>query len=177
MEFLDIIYQRRSIREFTDATIEKEKMIEIIRAGMAAPSSENEQPWHFVVVDDREVLKEMSDFMWAAPVLKKCTCAIIVCADIENINNPDDGWWIQDCSATTQNMLLETEYQGLGGVWIGVYPEKDFVDSMVKVLGTPEKVIPFAIVAIGHKAVLKEPIKRYYSDRVWRNGWSKEFGI
>ena len=96
---MDIIFKRRSIRKFTEEKVSKEKVEKIIRAAMAAPSSENEQPMYFVVIDDRSMLLKISEFIWSAPVLKNCDCAILTCANLQLVNNQEEGWWIQDCAA------------------------------------------------------------------------------
>jgi len=172
---MDIIYQRRSIRKYSDRPVEKEKIVEIIRAGMAAPSSENQQPWFFMVIDDKEVLHKIPEFIWCAPVLKKSPCAILVCADKSYAKEPEEFWWVQDCAAATQNMLLEIEHQGLGGVWIGVHPDKQFVDGMKHLLDLPEEVVPFAIISLGYKGKEKEPTDRYYKERVYHNKWKEAY--
>ncbi len=172
---MDIIYQRRSIRKYLDKPVEKEKLVEIIRAGMAAPSSENEQPWFFMVIDDKDILHKIPEFTWSAPVLKKSPCAILVCADVTYAKDPEDFWWVQDCAAATQNMLLEIEDQGLGGVWIGIHPEKDFVDGVKHLLNLPEQVVPFSLISLGYKGKIKEPTDRYYEERVYYNKWGEEY--
>lgn len=109
---MSIILNRRSIRQYKDRPVEKEKLTRIIKAGMQAPSAHNAQPWEFILITDakaREALSQMSqyaNFAKAAPVL------ILTCVNLDRAAK-DNTWWVQDLSACTQNMLLQIAAEGL----------------------------------------------------------------
>jgi nitroreductase len=163
------IINRRSVRSYRDDAVTEEQIEQILRAAMAAPSAGNQQPWEYVVVTDRELLEKIITIHPYAKMLLEAPAAIIVCGNMSREKHKD--FWIQDCSAAVQNMLLEATHQGLGSVWLGVYPRQDRVDGIKKLFTLPEQIIPFAVVALGHA---KEPplvIDRFNPDYVHRNGW------
>jgi nitroreductase len=166
---MNAIFTRRSIRKYTDAPVSEELLEKILKAGMAAPSAGNEQPWHFIILNDKKLLTEIPKFHPYSHMLNHANQAIVVCADLSVIRY--EGYWIQDCSAATQNILLMAEDLGLGAVWLGVYPTEDRVKSMKELLGLPENIIPFSIVAIGYPDETKEPVERFDPSRIHRNQW------
>ena len=97
---------------------------------MAAPSAGNQQPWHFIVIDDREILSEIPKFHPYSKMLNEASCAIVVCGDVTL--QRFEGYWVQDCSAATQNMLLMATELGLGSVWLGAYPREERVEALKK---------------------------------------------
>lgn len=168
---MNSILSRRSIRKYTDKPIPEDMIDQLLRAAMAAPSAGNEQPWHFVVIDDHEVLKAIPNFHPFASMLKEARCAIVVCGDLSKERHK--GYWVQDCSAATQNLLLMAQELDLGAVWLGVYPIEDRVKPLQALLGLPETVIPLSIVPIGFPAEYREPADRFDATRVHRNTWQQ----
>lgn len=166
---MSVIFKRRSIREYTDKIVPDELIEKVIRAGMAAPSAGNQQPWHFIVIDDRETLNEIPKFHPHSNMLKKASHAIVVCGDLPRQRY--EGYWVQDCSAATQNMLLMATELGLGAVWLGVYPVDDRVKALKDLLDIPEEVIPLCIVSIGYPAENKGPAERFDASRIHKNKW------
>lgn len=144
------IFKRRSIRKYLDKPVAKEDIDDLLRAAMAAPSAGNEQPWEFIVVDDKNVLKKIADVHPYAKMLYEAPVAIVVCGDLNKEKHK--GFWVQDCSAATQNILLEATDKGLGTVWIGVYPDDTRVKDISNIFGIPSNVIPLSIVAVGYPA-------------------------
>ena len=116
---MDTIFSRRSIRKFKDKTLSKEDLDKIIRAGMVAPSAGNEQPWHCILIDDKKILNEITKVHPYSSMLKEVNYAIVVCGDLTL--EKYEGFWVQDCSAATQNMLLMITSLGLGSVWLGTH--------------------------------------------------------
>ncbi|MDI3483082.1 MAG: hypothetical protein PWQ88_953 [Candidatus Methanomethylophilaceae archaeon] len=163
------IFTRRSIRRYTDEKVTEAQLKEIVKAGMAAPSATNEQPWHFVVITDKDTLLEITGVHPHSAMLKEAAAAVVVCFDpeLENVK----GFLPQDCAAATQNILLRIDELGLGGVWLGVYPNKEREDGVRKVIGAPERIVPFSIVSIGYPAEKKPPHDRYLEDRVHWGKW------
>jgi nitroreductase len=169
MEAMDAILGRRSIRKFLDKPVKDEELKRLLEAAMAAPSGHNRQPWHFIVVRDRITLLEIPKFHNYSKMLEQAPLAIIVCGDLEV--EEGTGFWVQDCSAATQNILLAAKATGLGAVWLGVYPNGNLVKGVRELLRIPEKVIPLCIIAVGHPLEEKPPGNRYREDRVHLNKW------
>ena len=169
MEAMEAILSRRSIRRYTDQPVSDETIKELLEAAMSAPSAGNEQPWHFVVIKDREILNAIPNLHPHSGMLKDAPVAILVCGDLDL--QKYEGYWVQDCSAATQNLLVAVQAKGLGGVWLGVYPIEDRVVGIRKMLGMPDNVVPFALLSIGHPAEQKPPGDRYDASRVHNDQW------
>lgn len=169
MEIFDAIYGRRSIRSYTDAEVPEEDIEVLLRAAMAAPSAGNQQPWHFVVIDDRSILDAIPEYHPYSQMLKEAPLAIAVCGDKREEKH--EGFWVQDCSAAVENLLLAAHARGLGAVWLGVYPEQDRVEGTRALLGLPDEVVPLAVVAVGYPGTDKPAMDRYDPDRIHRNVW------
>jgi nitroreductase len=170
MEAFEAIHGRRSIRRYTAQPVAEEMVEKLLRAAMAAPSAGNQQPWQFVVIDDRATLNAIPQFHPYSAMLREAPLAIVICGDERQ--EKYKGYWVQDCSAATQNLLLAAHALGLGAVWLGVYPLSDRVAKTQELLGLPSHVIPLAIVAVGHPAEKKGPEDRFQASRVHRNRWS-----
>ncbi len=166
---MNAIFKRRSIRKYTDKVVSDQQIEKILRAGMAAPSAGNQQPWHFVVIDDRDILNDIPKLHPYSKMLKEASHAIVVCGDV-NLQR-HEGYWVQDCSAATQNILLMATELGLGSVWLGVYPREDRVKGLKELLSLPENIIPLCIISIGYPAETKEPVDRYDTTRIHKNSW------
>jgi nitroreductase len=169
MELMDAIATRRSVRTYTDKAVDAEQIEKIIKAGMMAPSAGNQQPWHFIVVRDQEKLKLIPDFHPYASMLKKVSVAIVVCGNPNGKKWPD--FWVQDCSAALQNMLLAARDSGLGTVWVGVYPLEDRMKGLRKLFDIPEDIYPFAIVPIGWPDSDFKAMERYNASLVHNEVW------
>ncbi len=166
---MSAIFERRSIRKYTDKEVSEELIEKILRAGMAAPSAGNQQPWHFIVIDDRDVLIEIPKFHPNSRMLMEASRAIVVCGDLKL--QKYEGYWIQDCSAAMENMLLMVQELGLGAVWLGVYPVEERVKGVVKLLNLPENIMPLSIISIGYPDEKRDPVDRYNPSRIHRNRW------
>jgi nitroreductase len=169
MDAMEAILSRRSIRRYTDKAVPGELIKELLQAAMSAPSANNEQPWQFVIIDDRRILDEIPRFHPYAHMLREASWAIAVCGDL-NLEMVS-GYWVQDCSAAIQNILVAAHARGLGAVWLGVYPREDRVKAVQKLLGLPEYVIPLCFISIGYPAEKKPPSDRYNESRVHHNRW------
>jgi nitroreductase len=163
------IFTRRSIRKYLDQNISEEMIYQLIKAAMAAPSAGNEQPWHFIVIKDRSTLEQIPKFHPYAKMLMQAACAIVVCGDssLEKYS----GYWVQDCSAATQNILLAAEELGIGSVWLGVMPDQDRVIPLKQLLNLPETVTPLSLVSLGYPAESKPPVDRFDVTRIHINKW------
>jgi nitroreductase len=166
---MSLIFKRRSIRRYTAQSVPRELITKVLQAGMAAPSAGNEQPWHFIIVDERGILERIPEFHPYSQMLKEASVAIVVCGDLTL--EKYQGFWVQDCSAAAENMLLMAEEMGLGSVWLGVYPLEDRVRGVKKLLDLPEQIIPLAILPLGYPAEKKEKIERFDESRIHTNNW------
>jgi nitroreductase len=169
MEAMDAILSRRSIRKYTEQPVPDDAIDELLKAAMSAPSAGNQQPWQFVVIRERGILDEIPKYHPYSAMLKEASVAILICGDLKSEKHK--GYWVQDCSAATQNLLIAAQAKGLGAVWLGVYPRDDRVDGIRKVLGLPEHIVPLSLIPVGHKAEEKPPADRYDASRVHHNGW------
>lgn len=164
---LETIFARRSIRKYTREPVTEEQVRNLLEAAMAAPSANNSQPWHFVVVQDREQLRRLAEAHPYGRMQAEAALSIAVCADPAL----SPLYWVQDCSAATENLLLAATSLGLGGVWLGVYPKQDRVVRVKEVLGIPEGIEVLCLVAIGHPAEKKPPRTQFNPQRVHRDRW------
>ncbi len=169
MELFDVIRTRRSIRKFTDEPVSDEMIHKLIEAAMLAPSAGNQQSWHFIVVTDREKLDKVPEFHPYAKMIRNTSVAIVVCGAPEGLKWPD--FWVQDCSAAIQNLLLAARDLGLGTVWTGVYPLEDRVIKTRELFNIPENVYPLAIIPIGWPDAEFKPMNRFKPDLIHRNTW------
>lgn len=163
------ILERRSIRKYLESPVSESDIEKLLRAAMAAPSAGNQQPWEFIVIKDRKVMADITKFHPHSQMLNEAAMAIVICADLDKETHV--GYWVQDCSAATENILIEAQYLGLGSVWLGIYPREDRVKGLKELLNLPERVIPLSIVSLGHPAVKKDPSDRYDKLRIHINKW------
>ena len=172
---LKTIMTRTSIRQYTDQPVEKEKIEAMLRAGMAAPTAVNAQPWHFVVVSDKAKLGELAAANPHAGMLKSAPLAIVVCGDMSKaMEGKGRQFWIQDCSAATENILLAGHAQGLGAVWTALYPMEERIQPVSEALKLPDTLIPLCTVVIGYPAEQPEPKDKWKPENVSYNEYGNQ---
>ena len=165
------IMSRTSIRQYTDEPVSKADIETMLRAGMAAPTAVNRQPWHFVAVTDKAKLDELAGRRGG--MIKQAGVAIVVCGNMDKaMQGPGQAFWVQDCSAATENILLAANAIGLGAVWTGCYPMDDRVAEVSKALKLPETIVPLCVIAIGRTAEQPAPKDKWKPENVSYN----EFG-
>jgi len=169
MDAIDTILTRRSVRTYTEEDIPDEIINKLLEAAVSAPSAGNQQPWHFIILEKREILDKIPDFHTNAKLLKGAQKAILVCADLDL--EKYKGYWVLDCSAATQNILLAARALGLGACWLGVYPREDRIKNLKEMLDLPENVIPHSILAIGYTDAKQEKVTREFASRTHKNKW------
>ncbi len=169
---MNIIFDRYSVRSFTPDLVPDEMIESLLRAAMQAPTASNRQPWHFVVIKDRKQLNKIADIHPYASMVKEAPMAIVVCGD--SSLSSIDGYWIQDCSAATQNILLQAVHLGLGAVWCGIYPKKERVEEFRTLLKLPSHVIPLSLVPIGYPSGIPMPKNRYKVHRIHQDCWKEQ---
>jgi len=148
MDAMEAILTRRSIRKYQLKPIPIEIVHELLAAGMSAPSAVNIRPWQFVVIADRDIMDEIPKFHPYASMVKGASLVIVVCGDVALSNQ----YWVQDCAAAAENILIATRAQGLGAVWLGVYPVEVRVMSLKKLLKLPENIMPLCLIPMGYPA-------------------------
>ena len=168
-EVLDTIFKRRSIRKYQEKPVEKEKLVLLLKAAMAAPTASNNQPWEFVVVDEEEIMQQFRSRMKYGPY--NAPAAIVVCHNPQIGRSPrSNRFYQQDCSAAIQNMLVAAVDLGLGTVWLGVYPGEETEQTVKEIAGLPEDIIPVAVIYVGYPAEEKEARTQYEESRLhWQH--------
>ena len=166
MNRTDVIFERRSIRSYTGERVSDGDMKTILMAGMAAPSAMNSQPWEFLVVRDRDMLGRLSKVQPYWTMLDKADAAVIVLGNIRAYKSKTKDFFIQDCSAATENMLLAATALGLGAVWLGLYPKAEPQAALRQLLQIPEDIVPFSVIALGHPKEQKARHEIYDESRV-----------
>lgn len=169
MDAIECIHTRRSIRRYTGKEVSEDTVREILAAAMTAPSARNQQAWQFIVVTDKEILNKIPEAHPHARMAPDAALVILVCGDI-NLETSKD-YWVQDCAAATQNILLASHALGLGAVWCGVYPREDRVDGLRKLLNLPHHIIPLSLIPIGHPDQPSGRVDRFKQDRIHHDGW------
>ncbi len=166
------ILTRSSIRQFTDQPLTEAQIHLLLQAAMSAPSAVNKQPWDFVVVTDHEVAGKMVASIPNAHVALKAPVSIVVCGDMSKTLSADEqGFWIQDASAASENLLLAAHAMGLGAVWCGIYPIAERVDDVQKALDLPSHIIPLNIVPVGYPAQEGKVKDKFKAENIHFNRW------
>ena len=166
------LMNRKSIRSFTGEAVDKESIEILLKTAMAAPSAMNSQPWTYIVVDDSALKDALADKLPYAKMLKSAGVGIVICGDLSRaLPAPMTDFWMQDCSAATENLLLAAEALGLGAVWTGVYPNPAAIEAVRSVISLPDNVIPFAVIPVGHPAANPAPKDKYDESKVHWNKW------
>ena len=165
----NIIFKRRSIRRFETRPVEPEKVERILKAGMQAPSAHNLQPWEFLVITAQEKRDAVSKMSPWAGMVAKAPVTIIVIGHQENKDM--EKYLPQDLGACTENILLQIAAEGLGGCWMGFYPDEDRVNSVRKYFNLPEDRIPFSVIALGYSPDENRFVDRSDMSRVHYNRW------
>ncbi len=168
LDALEAIMGRRSIRKYTGEKLSDEDIEVLLRVAMNAPSGHNRQPWHFIVVDDRGLLDKIPGYHPYAKMLGKASHGIVVLGD-HKVQDTD--FWIHDCAAAIENILIAAHAKGLGAVWLGVHPSKALIKGTKELFGVPDHVTPLGIVSLGVPAEEKAPRDNYNLERVHWNKW------
>ena len=166
---MDEIYNRRSIRAYTGKPIDRETLDALVKAGMNAPSAKNIRPVRYVIIQERAVLDAIPKIHRYAKMLNEAPAAIAVCADMSQGSFSD--YWVQDCAAATQNILLEATSRGLGSCWLGIHPREEREKGLSELLGLPPEVRPLSVVALGFSGEDKEPNDFFEAEWVHRDRW------
>ena len=169
---IETIMTRTSIRSFTDRAVSADTVEMLLRAGMAAPTAVNLQPWHFVVVNDRAKIDELGGNGRQSQMWHESPLVIVVCGNMEKaMEGVGQAFWVQDCSAATENILLAAHALGLGAVWTGCYPIEERVANISQVLGLPEHIVPLCAIVMGYPNESPQPKDKWKPENVSYNGF------
>lgn len=172
MEIIEGIFTRRSIRKYKNGKLSDQQLQTLLKAGMQAPSAMNCQPWHFLVIKDREKMQAIMEIHAYAEMLKEAALAILVMFDTKLEH--DAGYGIVDCGAATQNILLAAHGMGLGAVWIGIHPREARKKALRELFHLPDNVQPYALVSVGYPAEEKPAVDRFTADKVHYEEWNQK---
>ncbi len=176
---LSVIHSRKSVRKYLDKPVSKEVLYTLLKAGMAAPSAADKRPWAFLTITEKTKLVALSEGLQTGKMLKEAGAAIVVCGVTSKmLPGPEKRFpeisrefWVQDCSAVTQNILLAAEASQLGAVWIGIYPLEDRVTFIRECLKLPADIIPLCVVSIGYPTGIEKPKIKYDEAAIHWNEW------
>lgn len=163
---LDNIFARKSVREYENRAVSKDTLELLVKAGMAAPSGMNRQPWEFVVFTDVQGRNELAEKLPYAKMLKSAPAAIVVVGNTETSK-----LWVEDCCAATENILLAAEALGLGAVWTAAYPYEDRIGAIRAVLDIPEPYVPLCLIPVGYPAGEQTAKDKWTPDKVHYDKW------
>ncbi len=169
MDVLTAIRTRRSIRKFSEKPVEDNLLYTILDAGLNAPSAKDKRPWHFIVIRHREVLQKLAEIKSDGQMIASANLCIAVCGD--KVLEGMEAYLLEDCAAAAENMLLAAHGLGLGAVWCGLYPGKSCFKRTIEILDLPHKVVPIALIAIGHPEEEKVEQSRFDSSKIHFDRW------
>lgn len=166
---MESIFQRRSIRNFKSEDVSDSDIKKLLSAAMCAPSAHNRQPWHFIIVKNKQILLDITKVHPYTGMLKTASAAIIVCGGSDE--SLPIAYWPQDCAAATENILISAQEMGLGTCWCGVFPHQARIDPLRKLFNIPEGIYPFNVIALGFPDETKPPNDRYSEQKVHFEKW------
>jgi len=168
---IDFIFSRRSIRKYQDKEVPQSMLNDLLEAAMAAPSARATDPWHFLVITDREILNKMTLALPNGKMLLTATAAIVACGDMHRALEGFESYMLQDVSAAVENILLAANALGLGSCWLGIHPRRNRMDGIRSLFSLHDHIIPVAGIALGWPDVSHEARTRYREECVHKNGW------
>lgn len=168
---LTVLFNRRSVRKYTDEVVSDETVRDILEAGMAAPSAVAKDPWAFIVVRDRDMLGKIAEALPNGKMLTDAALGIVVCGDIDQSHGNELSYMLQDCAAAIENMLLAISALDLGACWLGVHPRKERLTHLKQLFSLPKNIIPISVIAMGHPAENPAARTRFKIDSVHYEKW------
>lgn len=166
---MDAVLTRMNIRSYSQKAVSQASVRSLLQAAMAADSAGDGRPWHFLVIEDAGIREQMPRMHPFGHIILQAPVAVVVCGDETLQKYP--GFWVQDCAAATENILIGAQTIGLGGAWLRIYPVEGRIQSLRKLLALPADVIPFSLVPIGYPLEQNAPNARYDESRVHIDRW------
>lgn len=169
MDIFEALFTRRSIRKYTEKIVSDQDIEFMLKSAMLAPSACNERPWHFIVIRDAQRRMEVSQTSPYTKMAAHAPLVIVVCGDLAE--EKAEGFWVQDCSAAIENLLLAARGRGLGSVWCGVHPVAERESYLRKLLNLPENIVPLGLIVVGHPDQHFTEAQRFMPERVHQESW------
>ncbi|MDD5488865.1 MAG: nitroreductase family protein [Candidatus Omnitrophica bacterium] len=168
---LTVIHDRKSVRHFTGQEVSRDDLMTLVKAGMAAPTAVNMQPWSFVIVTERKDLDSLSASLPYAKMLDTAGAAIVVCAMPEKAFGKSRDFAIIDSSCASENILLAAEALGLGALWTAVYPDDGREAAVRRILNVPPDIIPLNVIPIGYPTGEDKPKDKFDQGKIHWGKW------
>ena len=166
------IFKRTSVRRFTTAEVSRETLVLLVKCGMAAPSANNKQPWFILAITDKQLLLSLGDRLPYAKMTREAAAALVVCGNLETDHaGSENRYWVQDCSAVTENILLAAESLGFGAVWTAAYPNEDRMHTVREILNLPKNLVPLNVIPLGYPEGTHKPKEKWNEARFRFNGF------
>lgn len=169
---LKTIFNRKSVRSFKNEIVSKDQLGMLVTAAMAAPTAVDKRPWEFMIITDKKILQELSEALPYAKMAAQAGAAVIVLGDTEKqFGGTTANFWIMDCSAASENLLLAAESMGLGAVWTAIYPDEGRISKVREVLKIPDRYLPLNLIPVGIPTGKDQPKDKYNADQIHWEKW------
>ncbi len=166
MNKVDLLFERHSVRRYLDEKVDPRDIRTILEAGMSAPSARNAQPWEFLVIQDKQRLTECAGIRKFWSMLSEAPLAILVMANLEGYTGSSREFFLQDCSAAAENILLAATALGYGGVWLGIHALEEPQARLRELFGIPENIIPVMMLPVGKPLAPPEAKRRFTPEKI-----------
>jgi len=172
MDLLKSIFERRSIRKYSGESINRDKLLNLAKAGMAAPSSRDTRHFYFIIIDDSALIDKLTEGLPYSKMVGSARHAIVVLSDLSIAHGGSEtDYWAQDCSAAAQNILIASQAMGIGACWTALHPREERVSFVREALALPENIRPLCLIAVGVPAGGDAPRDKYDPSHVFWNQW------
>lgn len=158
------LFDRRSIRRYTDRPIPDDVLTELLRAAMNAPSARNTQSWRFLVITDRKTLDDIPSLQPYTGMMRQAQAAILVMGN--RTAEASEGYLYVNCAAAIENLLIEAVHQGLGACWCAVAPKLERIEGFSRYFHLGDDLLPVGIVSLGWPAEVRPRVDQYDPDKV-----------
>lgn len=159
------IFNRKSVRNYSDKKISEKDIELILAAAMQAPSALNTQPWEFIVVRDKNLISKLSNMSEYSKCAENANVLILTLTNLDKLPKTR-AWFTQDMSAATENILIEATSLGIGNVWLGLYPDSDRIEFVSEIFNLPARIVPFSLIALGYPSRDYETENRYDESKI-----------
>jgi nitroreductase len=173
---LDFLFSRRSIRKYTGREIPEPMLVDLLEAGMAAPSAMAKDPWHFIVLRSRSSIDQLAAALPNGKMLVGAMAALVVCGDLDRAHDRQLSFLLQDVSASIENILLAANALGLGACWLGIHPREERIAAVSQLFGLPTNIIPISGISLGWPDEEKDRRTRFNPDHVHWERWAHPDG-
>jgi nitroreductase len=167
---LEVTLTGETITTDRQIPISDDLLKKLLAAAMNSPSTENAQPWHFVLVTHVDLLSDMAAIIPDATMAQQALAAIVVCGDPRHEKLADR--WASDCAGAVQNLLQAAQGKGLAAVWSAIYPADELMAAFRRLLNLPDSIMPHTFVPLGYPAESSvRGMPGVEEEKVHYNGW------